>query len=188
MVDREPPSIACPAPVKLECTGATTAYTMSATCNDNCMTCNASCGSGPYALGTSPVACNAIDTAGNKSSCATSVQVVDTTAPTLTASASPAVLYPPNHKMVPIALKTATSDVCDAHPTVSCTATSNEPVTGGGSGSTYYDILWKDGQLFLRSERAGTLNDRVYTITCTSTDASGNATTASTQVVVPHDQ
>lgn len=91
-------------------------------------------------------------------------------------------------KLVPIALKMPTADACDAHPRVSCTAESNEPVTGGGSGATAYDVLWNDGQLFVRSERAGTLRDRVYTVTCTSKDASGNATTATTQVTVPHSQ
>jgi hypothetical protein len=89
--------------------------------------------------------------------------------------------------MVPITLQTPSSDTCDAHPAVTCTAESNEPVTGGGSGNTAYDILWKDGQLLLRSERAGTLNDRVYTIRCTSKDASGNTTVATAKVVVPHD-
>lgn len=39
--------------------------------------------------------------------------------------------------------------------------------------------------LIVGSERP--LSDRVYTITCTSKDASGNATKATTQVVVPHD-
>jgi hypothetical protein len=148
---------------------------------------NVSCGDGSFGLGVNTLACNASDASANRSSCSTTVNVVDTVAPTLAITASPNRLYPPNHKMVPITLKTPTTDTCDAHPVVTCTAESNEPVTGGGSGNTYYDILWKDGQLLLRSERAGTLTDRVYTIRCTSEDASGNQATSTTTVVVPHD-
>jgi hypothetical protein len=40
----------------------------------------------------------------------------------------------------------------------------------------------------LRAERLGTGRDRVYTITITSTDASGNSTSQNVDVVVPHDQ
>ena len=188
VVDREAPQVSCPPSVRIECTGTTTPYTAVAACGDNCGACTASCGNGPFEVGANAVACNAVDSSNNRSSCSTTVQVVDTVAPTLTVTAAPTRLYPPNHKMVPIALKMPTTDACDALPTVSCTAASNEPVTGGGSGATAYDILWDDGQLFVRSERAGTLNDRVYTVTCTSKDASGNATTATTKVTVPHSQ
>jgi hypothetical protein len=40
----------------------------------------------------------------------------------------------------------------------------------------------------LRSERMGTGNGRVYTITLKLTDASGNVSTATVKVSVPHSQ
>jgi len=45
-----------------------------------------------------------------------------------------------------------------------------------------------DGQLFLRAERSGNSDGRVYTITYEATDASGNSTTATATVEVPHNQ
>jgi hypothetical protein len=50
------------------------------------------------------------------------------------------------------------------------------------------DIVWKNGQLFLRAERNGNKTDRIYTIACTATDASGNSVTGSTTVTVPRDR
>jgi len=99
--------------------------------------------------------------------------------------ASPSVLWPPNHKLQPITLGISASDNCGAQPTVSCSAVSNEPSNGTGDGNTNADIVWQSGQLLLRAERKGNATDRVYTITCTARDASGNASTASTTVTVP---
>ena len=48
--------------------------------------------------------------------------------------------------------------------------------------------MWQNGNLSLRAERAGTAGDRIYTITCTAKDASGNTSVAKTTVTVPHDQ
>jgi hypothetical protein len=41
--------------------------------------------------------------------------------------------------------------------------------------------------LNLRAERSGKSGDRVYTITVEARDQSGNVSTATVQVVVPHD-
>jgi hypothetical protein len=43
-------------------------------------------------------------------------------------------------------------------------------------------------KIYLRSARLGTSRSRIYTLTFTATDASGNSTTASATVTVPHDQ
>jgi hypothetical protein len=101
--------------------------------------------------------------------------------PSISVAVSPSVLWPPNHKLVPVALNIATSDNCGSASS-SCTVTSSE-------GSVEGDYAWVDGQLQLRAGRdPSDHTGRVYTITCIATDGSGNTQSASTQVVVPqHD-
>jgi hypothetical protein len=67
--------------------------------------------------------------------------------------------------------------------------TSSEPANGTGDGNTSSD--WEiTGPLTvdLRAERAGTGSGRIYTITVECRDASGNVSTGTVQVTVPHDQ
>jgi len=67
--------------------------------------------------------------------------------------------------------------------------TSNEPVNGTGDGDQEPD--WEiTGPLTvnLRAERAGTGSGRVYTLTVQCSDDSGNSSTGSVAVTVPHDQ
>ena len=120
--------------------------------------------------------------------------VQDTTPPTLSLIPNPAVLWPPNHKLHEIALNVVTTDACDPNPDFTLTSvTSNEPDNGLGDGDTTNDIqgasVGTDDRAFqLRAERSGKGGGRVYAITGNVTDASGNSTNGSTQVVVPHDQ
>ncbi len=189
VVDREPPAVTCPEFVApFECTGPTTPVTLQASCTDNCDPCSAICGEGPFPVGTTPVSCNAVDTSGNRGGCTTSVTVIDTVPPALTIEVTPKVLWSPDHKLVPIRIDAKPTDLCDPAPAVTCRVTSSEPALMIGSGQTPRDIVWSGGQLFLRAERSGTGEGRVYTITCTATDASGNRTEASATVMVPHDQ
>ena len=123
------------------------------------------------------------------------ITVVDTTPPDITVTVTPDTLWPPNHKMVDIVATVTVSDICDAAPTVVLTSlTSNEPddAKGNGDGNTVNDIQeaeigTEDYEFQLRAERAGKGDGRVYTITYTVTDASGNSASASATVVVPHD-
>lgn len=122
------------------------------------------------------------------------ITVVDTTPPTISVSLSPDVLWSPNHSMRDIAATVIASDVCDASPDIALVSvTSNEPDVGAGSGNHPNDIQGTsigtaDFAFQVRSERAGTLPGRVYTATYSATDQSGNATPASAEVHVPHDQ
>jgi hypothetical protein len=110
----------------------------------------------------------------------TTVTIVDTTAPRITSlTASPSVLSPPNHKMVPITISAAATDICDRNPkTKIFSVTSNEP------GDGQYQITG-DLTLNLQSERNGGGNGRVYTIVIQAMDDSGNASTKSVPVTVP---
>jgi len=105
-------------------------------------------------------------------------------------SATPNVLTPPNHKMVPVALTVAVSDNCDAAVGQSChvvSVTSNEPISGNGEGDTAPD--WEitgNLTLNLRAERSGGGTGRIYTISVQCTDNAGNSASRSTTVTVPH--
>lgn len=197
VVDQTPPSMTCPAPQTLECTGPKGAVlSFSATAWDNCSSgltpsCTWPSGS-TFPLGNnSSNTCTAIDGAGNQSTCSFPVNVVDTTPPAITSVvASPQVLWPPNHQMVPVQVTLFASDRCDAAPACRVVSvSSNEPVEGLGDGHTSPD--WEvTGNLAvkLRAERSGKGSGRVYTITAMCTDASGNSSTQTTTVTVPHDQ
>jgi glycosidase len=110
----------------------------------------------------------------------------DTEAPAITgASADPAVLGPPNHKMVNVTVAYEASDNCGP-VTTALSVTSNEPVDGQGDGNTSPD--WEvvdEHHVRLRSERSGRGSGRVYTITITATDEAGNSSTAAVSVRVP---
>jgi hypothetical protein len=119
------------------------------------------------------------------------VAVVDTTPPQLSLSVSPSKLWSPNHKLVTITATVVASDTCDANPTIRLVSIrSNEPDNGLGDGDLPNDIqgaaFGTDDRVFqLRNERSGTGRGRIYTITYSATDASGNRTLREATVTVP---
>jgi hypothetical protein len=117
------------------------------------------------------------------------VTVSDTTDPEVSAaSASPSVLWPPNHRMVPVTISVEALDLCDESLDFAIVAvTSDEPVNGTGDGDAGPD--WEvTGPLTLdlRAERAGGGDGRVYTVTLACTDGAGNTATKDVIVTVPH--
>lgn len=118
----------------------------------------------------------------------------DTTPPTISCSADPDRLWPVNRKMRDIRVRVTLTDAgSGANGFKLLSVTSNEPANGQGDGNTSSDIAgWTlntaDVTGELRAERAGTLRDRIYTITYRGFDKAGNSATASCAVVVPHDQ
>jgi hypothetical protein len=112
----------------------------------------------------------------------------DNTPPSPQVSASPASLWPPNHKLVPITVAVTVSDDTDPNPKVKLVS-----ITCNDSCNPAQDIagaaLNTDDRAFqLAAWRTGSGSGRTYTITYSATDASGNSTTTKTTVVVPHDQ
>jgi len=119
------------------------------------------------------------------------VTVVDTTAPVIvSASASPNVLWPPNHKFVNIAVTARVTDTCSSTTWKILKVTSNEAVNAHGSGHTAPDWQITGAHTVkLLAERAGPGNGRVYSLTIQAVDASGNLSSPTVvTVTVPHDQ
>jgi len=112
----------------------------------------------------------------------------DTTPPTLTVTLSPATLWPPNNKLVHITATIAVTDDYDPEPEIKLESiTSSE--TLGASDIQDAQIGTDDRSFSLAAKRAGTsLAGRIYTVTYSATDGSGNKTITSATVTVPHDQ
>ncbi|MGC8723506.1 MAG: CARDB domain-containing protein [Acidobacteriota bacterium] len=105
------------------------------------------------------------------------------------ASASPALLWPPNHKLVSIAITGVTDP--DGDPvTIQITGiTQDEPTNGLGDGDTCPDGFGVgSAQAQVRAERSGTGNGRVYAISFTAGDGKGGTCSGTVRVGVPHDQ
>ena len=115
--------------------------------------------------------------------------VLDNTPPVLSLSVTPQVLWPANHKLVQITVNVSATDDRDPNPEVLLASiTSNEDQNDLGDGNTETDIVVEDGKIYLRAERSGLGNDRIYTITYRARDAAGNTAVASATVTVPHDR
>lgn len=142
-------------------------------------------------LGTHEAILTVDDGVDGASSDAVVITVQDAVPPTIDSlTATPNVLRPPNHKIVPISISASASDICAASPVCKITSvSSSEPTDGLGDGDIApdWEIL---GPLMvnLRAERSGNRGGRTYTMEVTCTDAAGNSTTKSVDVTVPHDQ
>lgn len=114
----------------------------------------------------------------------------DTTPPTIhSVSATPNVLWSPNHRLTPIAIRANVTDNCSAVTWTVTSIASDEPVNGTGEGDTEPDwAVTAPHAVNLRAERAGSGDGRVYTISITARDTAGNSAAATTTVSVPHSQ
>lgn len=206
VVDAVVPEIVCPADVVIECqsAGAADVTLPAARATDACdgpvpvansHNSGGADASGSYPLGTTVVTFTARDGSGNTAACFTSVTVRDTIPPSISVSSTPDLLWPPNHKMSDVSVTPSVSDACDPSPSVVLvSATSSEPddAPGGKDGHTTQDIQGAsigtpDFELSLRAERSGSGAGRSYSLGYRATDRSGNSSTASGQVRVPHD-
>lgn len=143
---------------------------------------------GQYGVGVHEVEVTVTDGSQEPIPCTTTVTIVDTMAPEIIRTVTnPKVLWPPNHKMVPVAVRVRALD-CSGYHSEIVGVRSNEPINGKGDGNTSPD--WEVTgrlKLLLRAERAGGGSGRVYTITVKTYDAFGNSTMSDVKVRVPHD-
>lgn len=202
--DSIPPDLICPGEIETECSGPEGARVdLIPAVTDTCGPVTIQRDTSPpplipgtYRLGTTIVAFTAFDASSNATSCSTRVTVLDTAAPILNLSAAPAVLWPPDHRMVPVHVSGLVHDVCD--PAVgavlaSVSGSESDDAPGLGDGNTDQDIQGaalgdRDWDFDLRAERAAVGEGRVYSVTYTASDASGNQASSTLAVIVPHDR
>ena len=141
--------------------------------------------------GTNSVGLRALDNAGNISSLVTLGVNIDLTAPAVSVSANPSLLWPTNGKMTPV---TVSGSITDALSGV-------DPSTAAFSVVDEYGLIQPSGAVslgaggsysFTVSLQASRFNSdkdgRQYTIKVSAKDLAGNAGSATTVVTVLHDQ
>jgi hypothetical protein len=123
------------------------------------------------------------------------VNITDSSVPSLAPVPNQSILWPPNHKMVDVYIQSNAADNSGLPVTLNAFVVSNEPEDGLGDGDISPDwsapvIDQEIGliHLQLRAERSGNGDGRVYTVVITATDASNNSSSASVDIVVPHNK
>ncbi len=103
------------------------------------------------------------------------------------AYATPSVLWPPDHGMVPVAINGVTDPDGDDVTITVTGVKQNEPLDGVGDGSTCPDAMIGSGGVQVRAERSAKFDGRIYDITFRAEDPHGGASTGLVRVTVPHD-
>ncbi|MCB1646438.1 MAG: HYR domain-containing protein, partial [Pseudomonadales bacterium] len=214
VLDVTPPVLSLPADVRVPAASgsaqAVVEFTPSATdAIDGAVNTECSSPTGAsFPFGESLVTCTALDAAGNTVSGSFTVAVYDAEPPALILSSAISEISQRNHKMILIPLEVDVRDAIDPAVQITGLVVSSDPDNGRGDGNTTGDIQFistagatvssttdepvvafvpDQGQLWLRAERSGRNTDRIYTITITATDQSGNQTSDELTVTVPHE-
>jgi virginiamycin B lyase len=112
---------------------------------------------------------------------------IDKTPPAISGMPGPdCTIWPPNHKMIPIARVTAADALSGiAGGSFRVTGSSNEPRSG-----PQISIVQSAGAFIvaLLAERSSDGTGRVYTLSAITTDQAGNTAKAAARCTVPHDQ
>jgi hypothetical protein len=150
---------------------------------------------GKFPLGVTTATLTSTQGRGIPESDSATVTVEDTKSPVVRAKADPYYLWPPDHTLQEVEVKVGIQDRCSGEGDFNVElldVTSNEPDNGTGDGNTVGDIQRAnigsdDRNVWLRAERSGGGNGRIYTLTYRITDGDGNETNAEAKVYVPHD-
>jgi len=115
---------------------------------------------------------------------------IDTTAPVVTLSATPSVIWPADNQTVNVRIDGNGTDSVSGLSSVSYIITDEygTPLTLPLRGLIGSSASWTE-TLAVEARREGTdLNGRIYVVVATLTDVAGNTTSATTNILVPHDQ
>lgn len=102
------------------------------------------------------------------------------------AQAVPNFLWPPNHRMVPIAITGVTDPQNEPLTITIVNVTQDEPVDGAGDGNRAPDAVVQGGALLLRAERSERGNGRSYEVHFVARVPRGTLCTGTVRVGVPH--
>ena len=118
------------------------------------------------------------------------VDVVDVIPPVVKSSVATSRLWPPGHEFVDVGFMATATDNCDAgvSQTLTTAVWSDEPGNAKGDGNATPDATELQGALWLRAERQGMEDGRVYLLSSDATDACGNRAFACTTLGVAHDK
>lgn len=140
--------------------------------------------------GTTTILYRSTDQAGNEETVRSLTLNVDTTAPTITLTATPSEVWPPNGQTVSVAINGTGADSVSGLASVSYLVTDEYgsslgiPVRSLSGNSSQ----WSDS-LGVEARRNGADRDgRLYTVIATLTDLAGNTASATTTILVPHDR
>lgn len=197
-IDKTPPTIAATGtPAANQYGWNDTDVTISFTCSE-ALSGLATCGPASQVVSTDGAnqsrTATATDLAGNTATMVVTAINIDKTGPVLSCSASPDLLWPPNHQLINVTADiNVIASLSGSARLVMLSAASNEPDNGLGDGDTPNDIQgWAIGtpalKGLLRAERSGTGGGRIYTLTYSVQDRAGNISTCDPTVVVPHDK
>ncbi len=147
----------------------------------------ASASFGISSAGASTVNLRALDNAANISPLVSQAVNIDLTAPVVTCSATPSVLWPPTGKLVPVTVTVGVNDSESGSGGFTLTSvTTSEPPAGNSIQGFTAGTASTSGSLQAARNPAGP--GRVYTLTYTGTNKAGLTANCIETVIVPRDQ
>jgi hypothetical protein len=137
-----------------------------------------------------------VDLAGNSSPVTASGINIDLTPPVMACSATPDVIWPPNHSLVTVTNLVTLTDPLSAASFRLIAAANSEPDarvaddalgTDSAADIQGFELWTADTQGAVRAERNGSGRGRQYTFRYEASDRAGNQAECTITVVVPHD-
>jgi hypothetical protein len=193
VVDTTAPVLTLPGPISVHAAGpggtgvayvATAADVVSGEVAVNCHPLPGS----TFPLGITTVNCAATDGSGNSADGAFTVTVTNT-APICSGTPGVSLLWPPDHRMVPVGINGVSDPDGDPFTLKITGVRQDEPTNNKGDGDTPVDAAGVGTPAAqVRAERTGSGNGRVYHIFYSATDNVGASCNGEVTVGVPRDQ
>ena len=142
------------------------------------------------AEGTTTILYRSTDRATNTETAKSITLKIDTTAPNITLSATPSMIWPPNGGTENVIISGNGTDAVSGPANVTYVVTDEYgmPLSIPLHTLSGTPVQWTDSLAVEASRRGNDLDGRLYRVVATITDLAGNTATASADIVVPHDQ